>query len=79
MPRKRTGRRRHTGGNIRDVLGKVNDFFKKHKLISRGASALAPFAGAYSPIVAGVGGVASKLGYGKKRRRRRPGRPRKMK
>ena len=55
MPRKRTGRRRHTGGNIRDIMGKVNDFLKKHKII-RAAGTIAPFAGAYSPIVAGVGG-----------------------
>ena len=33
MPRKRTGRRKQTGGNLRDVLGKVNDFFKKHHLL----------------------------------------------
>ena len=64
MPRKRTitRRRRHNGGNIRDVIGKVNDFLKKHKIISRGASVLAPFTGTYAPLVAGVGTAAGASG-----------------
>ena len=80
MPRKRqTGtvrRRRHQGGSLKDIFGKVNRFLKEHKLISRGAAALAPHAGTFGPLVGKIGSVAGALGYGKRRPRRRRRRPR---
>ena len=58
------------------LLDKIKGFLKKHKVISRAAGALAPLAGAYSPVVAGIGEFARSQGYGR-RGRKRVGRPRK--
>ena len=68
MPRKR----RRNGKGIKEVLGKIHNFIKSNRLISRGATALAPLAGSYGNIVKGVGTAASSLGYGRRRRRGRP-------
>ena len=64
MPRKR----RRNGKGIKEVLGKIHNFVKNNRLISRGAAALAPLGN----IVKGVGTAASSLGYGRRRRRGRP-------
>lgn len=69
MPRKR----RRNGKGIKDVLNKIHNFVKSNKLISRGASALAPIAGPYANVVRNVGVAAGALGYGRRKR----GRPRK--
>ena len=81
MPRKRKARRKQHGEGpvwdwIKKNAGKAHDFVKSNKLISRGASALAPLVpAAYSGTVSNIGNVASKLGYGKRQRKR--GRPKK--
>ncbi len=59
------------------ILDKIKGFLKKHRIISRAAGALAPLAGAYSPVVSGVGEFARSQGYGRRGRRRRVGRPKK--
>ena len=79
-PRKRRGKKRQKGeGPVLDWIKKaarsIHTFVKDNKLISRGASTLAPFAGPYAGTVSRVGTVANTMGYGKKRRK--PGRPRK--
>ena len=71
MPKKRKPKRKHQGKGIKEVLGKIHNFIKGNKLISRGASALAPLAGPYSGAVSRVGSVAANLGYGRKKPRRR--------
>lgn len=77
MPRKRT-RRKMQGAGIKQVLQKVHDFVKKHKLVSKALAAVTPFAGSFAPLASGASAGASALGYGR-RRRRRVGRPRKRK
>ncbi len=72
MGRRRRTRRR--GGSwLGDAFTKAHDFIKSNKLVSRIANGLSavgvPYAGA-------VGKAAGVLGYG--RRRRRPGRPRRV-
>ncbi len=60
-------RRRMHGGALPSWLTRAHNFIKKHKLVSRVAGALrsggVPYAGA-------IGSVASKLGYGRRHRRR---------
>jgi hypothetical protein len=68
--------RRMRGGSLRSILGGVNKFLRRTKLVSRVGSAL----GAVGvPYAGSVGSVAGSLGYGRRRRggRRRVGRPRK--
>jgi len=45
-------------------LGDAARFTKDNKLISRGASAAAPYLGSYAPIARGVGWLAGQLGFG---------------
>lgn len=77
MPKRR--RKQKGKGPVLDWIKKtarnVHNFVKDNRLISRGASALAPLAGPYSGTISRVGTVADKLGYGNRRRKR--GRPRK--
>jgi len=68
MPRKRKTTRNMKGKGIREILGKIHDFVKKNKLISRGLTAVTPFAGSFSPLTAGAATGAAALGYGRKRR-----------
>jgi len=68
MPRKK---KHMKGRGIKEFLGKINDFLKKTKIISTVANAIP------HPFAKGVGTVAGLAGYGKKRRKRRVGRPRK--
>lgn len=67
MPRRRVGRprKRRYGGN---VLGSVNKFLKKYKVISR-VGKLAGLAGL--PGASIVSGAADLAGYGRRRRYRR--------
>lgn len=72
MPKKRKPKRKHQGKGLKEVLGKIHNFIKGNKLISRGASALAPILpGTYGSVVRGVGSAAANLGYGRKRKGRR--------
>ena len=50
---------------------KAFSFVKKHKLLSRGAAALAPYAGSYAPALATAGKVATAVGMGRRRGARR--------
>ena len=71
MPRKAKGRRkkRHQGGEgLKDVLGKVNKFLKKSKIISTAAKALGS---AGVPYASKIGTQAETFGYGRRRRARR--------
>lgn len=67
MPRKR----KLKGRGIKEVLGKVNDFLKRTKIISRVAGIIP------HPVAQGIGTVAGLAGYGRKKRGRKPGRPKK--
>jgi hypothetical protein len=67
MPKKRKRTHQAGKGPIKDFLGKVHDFVKKHKVISTVANIIP------HPYARAVGTVANLAGYGK----RRPGRPRK--
>ena len=67
--RRRTTTRRQRGGDLRSALGKVNSFLKEHKIISRGANALAGLLpGTYGAIAGRVGSTAASLGYGRRKR-----------
>ena len=55
------GRRRMRGRGILDFLGKANDFLQSSKIIS----SVAPMLPGIGPV---VGGIASLLGYGRRRR-----------
>jgi len=77
MPRKRRGRRKQHGkGPVLDWIkrnaGKVHDFVKNNKLISKGLAAVTPFAGSFAPLASGASAGAAALGYGRKRKRGRP-------
>ena len=55
--------------------GKVGDWFKglynkirEKGLISKGLAMAAPYAGTYSPIMSGASTIASKLGFGRRKR-----------
>ena len=52
------------GSKFMDFAKKVGSFVKQHKLISRGAAALAPHAGRYSGAVGKVGEISRMLGLG---------------
>lgn len=52
-------------------VGKALKFTKSNKLVSRGLSTAAPFAGQYSVPVAAAAQVAGLLGWGRAPRRRR--------
>ena len=71
MPyRSRTVARRMRGRGIKEFFGKVNQFLKKHRVISRVGSALGGMLpGKYGAIAGTVGSAAGKLGYGRRRRR----------
>lgn len=64
-PRVRRARRMQ-GGSFMDTLKKVNNFFKKTKLISTVGRALGT---AGVPYASQIAGVAGNLGYGRRRRR----------
>jgi hypothetical protein len=67
----RVGRgRRMRGRGVREILKRANAFLKKHKIVSRGASAIGSFLPEkYKGIANKVGGVATALGYGRRRYR----------
>lgn len=72
-PRKRRGRRKQKGEGpawdwIKKTAGKVHDFVKDKKLISKGLSGLATLGTPYSSGFARASNVASSLGYGRKKR-----------
>ena len=58
-------RRRQKGGSIMGWIKKAHDFVKKHKLISRIGGVLGS---AGIPYANTVSGVASRFGYGKRKR-----------
>ena len=62
------------GAGLGSWLKRAFNFVKDHKLISRGATMLAPRAGAYSPIVSTVGKIAGVLGLGRRGHRKYRGR-----
>jgi len=69
----RKGRRRQRGkgifGSIGKFLKKGMSFLKKHKILSSLGSALGPISGQYGPAVGAATGLASSLGFGRRRRR----------
>ena len=74
MPRRRKTKQRGKGPVldwIKKAARNVHDFVKDKKLISRGAAAIAPYAGSYGNIVRGVGTAAGSLGYGRRKKRGR--------
>lgn len=69
--RGRVGRRKgygQSGEGFKDVLGKINNFLKKSKIVSTAAKALG---NAGVPYAGKIGTHAESLGYGRIRRRRR--------
>ena len=67
-PRRRVGRprkRRQNGEGFKDVIGKINNFLKKSKIISTAAKALGT---AGLPYATKIGTHAESLGYGRRRR-----------
>ena len=70
---RRKGRRGQKGSGIFGSIGKffksAVGFIKKHKLISKIGSAVAPMLGSYAPAATGVSGVAGALGFGRRRQR----------
>ena len=75
MPRRRRRQRGQKGEGpvwdwIKKTSRKAHDFIKDNKLISRGATALAPALGPYSGTAANVGRIAALSGYGDKKKRR---------
>jgi len=81
--KRRVVRRRRMGGKPKfgtRLLGRINNFFKKSKLLSTIASAVAPEISMavpeLSPLITGAQGSLAKTGYGRRRRvvrRRRKG------
>lgn len=69
-PRRRVGRprRRQEGTGFKDVIGKINKFLKKSKIVSTAAKALGS---AGVPYASKIGTHAESLGYGRRRRYRR--------
>lgn len=71
MPRKRRARRMRGGSvlsKIKSAVGKVNNYLKRTKAVSKVAGVLDSVGVPYSGAVAKYAGMA---GYGKRRRRRR--------
>ena len=61
--RRGDGRRRRRGGSI---WSSINDFLKKHKVLSSIGKAITPLSGAFSPLVSGATQYAESQGYGRK-------------
>ena len=57
------GRRRRRGGSI---FSAINDFLKKHKIISTIGKAVTPLAGSFAPLVSGATQYAESQGYGRR-------------
>ena len=57
------GRRRRRGGSI---FSAINDFLKKHKVLSTIGKAVTPLAGSFAPLVSGATQYAESQGYGRK-------------
>lgn len=70
MLRVRRRHHMHGSGKVMDFLKKAYNYVKNNKLVSRGLSQLAPHAGAYAPLVSGIGSVAGHLGFGRRLHRR---------
>lgn len=56
------------GAGVMDWAKKAYDFVKKHKLLSRGAKALAPHMGSYQNMATKAGHIAGVMGLGRRRR-----------
>ena len=70
MSRRGGKRRKRVGGALPAWLSSVGDFFKKNKIISRGASALSGMLpGPWGAAAGAVGKVAGAVGYGRRRMR----------
>jgi len=59
----RRHRRRRRGGSI---FSAINDFLKKHKIISTIGKAVTPLAGSFAPLVSGATQYAESQGYGRR-------------
>ena len=57
------GRRRRRGGSI---FSAINDFLKKHKVLSTIGKAVTPLAGSFAPLVSGATQYAESQGYGRR-------------
>jgi len=57
-------RKRHRGGSI---FSAINDFLKKHKVLSTIGKAVTPLAGSFAPLVSGATQFADSQGYGRRR------------
>ena len=64
-----SGRRRHMrGASLLDWMKRAGSFIKSNKLVSRGLNALSGVVGPqYSGLAKTASGVASSLGYGRRR------------
>lgn len=69
--RKSTKKRSHRGGSLLSwIRNKALPFLKKHKIISRGASAISSMLPPqYGSIASSIGKAAGAVGYGRRRRR----------
>jgi hypothetical protein len=61
------------GRYVGDKAGKVNKFAKKHGVISKTLSTLAPLAGPYQTHMGVASSAAKQLGYGKKKKGKKKG------
>ena len=57
-------RKRRRGGSI---WSSINDFLKKHKVLSTIGKAVTPLAGSFAPLVSGATQFAESQGYGRRR------------
>ena len=60
----RRHRKRHRGGSI---WSSINDFLKKHKVLSSIGKAVTPLAGSFAPLVSGATQYAESQGYGRRK------------
>ena len=59
--------RRHYKRRGGSIFSAINDFLKKHKIISTIGKAVTPLAGSFAPLVSGATQYAESQGYGRRR------------
>lgn len=62
--------RRRVGAGFKDFVNKAGAWLKKTQILSKVGSALAPMAGAYSPLATEAVKTLAMKGYGRRRMRR---------
>ena len=58
--------RRHYKRRGGSIFSAINDFLKKHKIISTIGKAVTPLAGSFAPLVSGATQYAESQGYGRR-------------